>query len=137
MAIGVSKDGQWVVTTHRSNELVLWNLSELNHQKVSGEANIYSAFFVGGQPNYLWQDLNNNVIGKTLAATYWSSLNTFQSMATRTTIRMAATGLLMNTGTCFSATGKAFPRYSGTATAPASSAPANSSISACLTQGFC
>src|SRR5690554_7905867 len=61
MAIGVSKDGQWVVTTHRSNELVLWNLSELNHQKVSGEANIYSAFFVGGQPNYLWQDLNNNV----------------------------------------------------------------------------
>lgn len=61
MAIGVSANGEWALTTHRSNELILWNLPEQDHLQVSEVANIYSAFFVDGQPNYLWQDLDNNV----------------------------------------------------------------------------
>lgn len=61
MAVDVSDDGRYVISSHRSNHLVLWNIEEERHKVLSSDANIYSAYFVPGQRTFLWQDLNDSV----------------------------------------------------------------------------
>jgi len=61
MAVGVSDDGRYVISSHRSNHLVLWDLQNEHHQTLSNDANIYSAYFIPGHDLFLWQDLSNTV----------------------------------------------------------------------------
>jgi len=61
MSVGVSSDGRYAVSAHRDNQLVLWNLEERSHQRLSERANIYSAGFVQGTDLILWQDLEDTV----------------------------------------------------------------------------
>lgn len=71
MAVSVSSDGRYAISTHRSKELVLWDLESQNHEVLSEDANIYSAYFVPGHDAFLWQDTHDvvrvqTVDGKTL-----------------------------------------------------------------------
>ncbi|SOB77643.1 hypothetical protein SAMN04488490_3467 [Marinobacter sp. LV10R510-11A] len=65
MAVGVSDDGRYVISSHRSNHLVLWDIKEDRYEVVSSDANIYSAYFIPGQRAFLWQNLNNTVTAQT------------------------------------------------------------------------
>lgn len=66
MAISVSSDGHYAISTHRSKELVLWDLEAKSHKVLSEEANIYSAFFVPGRDAFLWQDTHDVVRVQTI-----------------------------------------------------------------------
>ena len=61
MAASVSDDGHFVLTSHKDNHLVLWNLEDQSHHEVADNANLYSASFVPGRDAFLWQDLANRV----------------------------------------------------------------------------
>ena len=49
MSIGVSESGRYIVSAHRDNKLILWDLQEKQWNTLSGKANLYSAYFVPGQ----------------------------------------------------------------------------------------
>jgi hypothetical protein len=61
MAVGVSSDGRFAVTTHRDNALVLWDLQAQESKTLASDANIYSAYFVPKNDAFLWQDLKDIV----------------------------------------------------------------------------
>jgi len=69
MAVGVSSDGRYVVSSHRKNELVLWDIGKRQHVRLASDANIYSAQFVPGRHAILWQDLNDVVRVQTTEGT--------------------------------------------------------------------
>ncbi|MFD2436644.1 hypothetical protein [Modicisalibacter luteus] len=56
MVIGVSSDGHYAISTHRSKHLVLWDLEKHQKEIISRDANIYSAYFIHGRDAFLWQD---------------------------------------------------------------------------------
>ncbi|HET8790077.1 MAG TPA: WD40 repeat domain-containing protein [Modicisalibacter sp.] len=61
MVIGVSSDGRYAISTHKSKHLVLWNLQRHSRKILSTNANIYSAYFIHDRAAFLWQDLNDTV----------------------------------------------------------------------------
>ncbi|PAV27104.1 hypothetical protein CF392_02750 [Tamilnaduibacter salinus] len=61
MAVSVSSDGDYAVSSHRDNSLVLWDLEARNKDVLAKNANIYSARFIRDRSVFLWQDLNNVV----------------------------------------------------------------------------
>jgi len=61
MAVGVSDDGRYAISTHDDKRLVLWNLADRSSEVLSNNANIYSAYFVPGRDVFLWQDLEDVV----------------------------------------------------------------------------
>ncbi|MBQ0833322.1 WD40 repeat domain-containing protein [Marinobacter sp.] len=61
MSLGVSNDGRYIISSHRSNHLVLWDLANERYRELADDANIYSAYFVPGHELFLWQDLSNTV----------------------------------------------------------------------------
>ncbi|MGO2241326.1 MAG: WD40 repeat domain-containing protein [Halomonas sp.] len=61
MALGVSSDGKYVVTTHEDGALVLWDVERKKREVLSNEANIYSAYFIEGGDAFLWQDQDDVV----------------------------------------------------------------------------
>lgn len=61
MAVGVSDDGRYAISSHRDNRLILWSLEEESYREIADDANIYSAFFVPKRDAFLWQDLNDQV----------------------------------------------------------------------------
>ncbi len=61
MVVSVSEDGHYAVSSHRDNELVLWNIEQRTHKAISDSANIYSAYFIQGRDVFLWQDLDDVV----------------------------------------------------------------------------
>ncbi|TVP52679.1 MAG: WD40 repeat domain-containing protein, partial [Halomonas sp.] len=61
MALGVSSDGKYVVTTHEDGALVLWDVERKKREVLSNEANIYSAYFIEESDAFLWQDQNDLV----------------------------------------------------------------------------
>jgi len=79
MSLGVSDDGRYIISSHRSNHLVLWDIEEGRYKALSDDANIYSAYFVPGQYAVLWQNLNNTV---TIQTTDGKVLKQFQNFAT-------------------------------------------------------
>ena len=79
MSLGVSDDGRYIISSHRSNHLVLWDIEEEHYKALSDDANIYSAYFVPGQHTFLWQNLNNSV---TVQTTDGKVLEQFQHLAT-------------------------------------------------------
>ncbi|MDN6319411.1 MAG: WD40 repeat domain-containing protein [Marinobacter sp.] len=66
MSMGVSQSGRYIVSAHRDNKLILWDLQEKQWDKLSGEANLYSAYFVPDQNVFLWQDTDNTVTAQTV-----------------------------------------------------------------------
>jgi hypothetical protein len=60
-SLGVSGDGRFVVSADRDNRLLLWDLDSKTNKQISEQANIYSVYFVAGQPIYVWQDLSGLV----------------------------------------------------------------------------
>jgi len=66
MSAAVSSDGAYALTAHRENHLVLWNLRSKERQTISRNANIYSAYFIKGQPVFLWQDLEGRVVAQSV-----------------------------------------------------------------------
>ncbi|TBW51308.1 WD40 repeat domain-containing protein [Marinobacter halodurans] len=66
MAADVSRDGQYALTSHRDNALVLWNLQTHEYRQLHDNANIYSAAFVQDSHQVLWQDLDNVVHVETI-----------------------------------------------------------------------
>ncbi|TBW51245.1 WD40 repeat domain-containing protein [Marinobacter halodurans] len=61
MAADVSDDGQYALTSHRDNALVLWNLKTHEYRQLQDNANIYSAAFVPDSHQIMWQGLDNVV----------------------------------------------------------------------------
>lgn len=61
MALGVSSDGKYVVTTHEDGALVLWDIERKKREVLSNEANIYSAYFIEESDAFLWQGQNDLV----------------------------------------------------------------------------
>jgi WD40 repeat protein len=59
--LGVSGDGRFVISADRDNRLLYWDLDAKTNKQISEQANIYSAYFVAGQPIYVWQDLSGLV----------------------------------------------------------------------------
>ncbi|KKN08587.1 hypothetical protein LCGC14_1055160 [marine sediment metagenome] len=66
MSMGVSESGRYIVSAHRDNKLILWDLQEKQWDTLSADANLYSAYFVPGQNVFLWQDTNNTVNAQTV-----------------------------------------------------------------------
>ncbi|MFT7337257.1 MAG: hypothetical protein ACI92B_000578 [Marinobacter maritimus] len=66
MSIGVSESGRYVISAHRDNKLVLWDLNEKRWDKLSDNTNLYSAYFVPGRNAFLWQDTGNTVTAQTV-----------------------------------------------------------------------
>ncbi|MGC3875124.1 WD40 repeat domain-containing protein [Halomonas sp. GXIMD04776] len=66
MALGVSSDGRYAISTHLSKHLVLWNLEQRSREILSTNANIYSAYFIHDRHAFLWQDLNDQVRVQTI-----------------------------------------------------------------------
>ncbi|PFG10060.1 hypothetical protein ATI45_2471 [Marinobacter sp. LV10MA510-1] len=66
MSMGVSESGRYVVSAHRDNKLILWDLQEKQWDTLSGDANLYSAYFIPGQNAFLWQDTDNIVTAQTV-----------------------------------------------------------------------
>ncbi|EAZ99590.1 WD40 repeat domain-containing protein [Marinobacter sp. ELB17] len=79
MSIGVSDDGRYIISSHRSNHLILWDIKKENYKALSDDANIYSAYFVPDQQAFLWQSLDNTV---TIQTTNGKVLKQFQNFAT-------------------------------------------------------
>ncbi len=61
MVVSVSSDGKFVVSSHQDNRLVFWDIINRSKNVLSGNANIYSAYFVKGRHVFLWQDLDDVV----------------------------------------------------------------------------
>lgn len=61
VSLGLSDDGSYVVSSHENNSIILWDLTKQKANRISSNANIYSAYFIKGGHNYLWQNLNNEV----------------------------------------------------------------------------
>ncbi|SDL05153.1 hypothetical protein SAMN05661010_00849 [Modicisalibacter muralis] len=61
MVIGVSSDGRYAISTHKSQHLVLWDLQQHSRDILSTHANIYSAYFIHDRDAFLWQDLDDIV----------------------------------------------------------------------------
>jgi len=61
MAIGVSPDGHYAVTSHLDNQLRLWDLRIKEQSTLSRNANIYSASFVSDSGVFIWQDTDDLV----------------------------------------------------------------------------
>src|SRR5680860_791291 len=65
-SLGVSESGRYIVSAHRDNKLIIWDLQEKQWNTLSGKANLYSAYFVPGQNAFLWQDTDNTVTAQTV-----------------------------------------------------------------------
>ena len=61
MTVSVSADGNYVISSHRDNSLILWDINNKKRIKITDDANIYSAYFAKGGDYYIWQGLNNVV----------------------------------------------------------------------------
>ncbi|KPP99739.1 MAG: hypothetical protein HLUCCO03_15545 [Marinobacter sp. HL-58] len=66
MSAGVSDSGRYVITTHRNNELILWDIESKDWKTVHTKANLYSASFVPGKHAFVWQDLTDQVTVQTI-----------------------------------------------------------------------
>lgn len=66
MSAAVSSDGAFALTAHQDNQLIMWDLRNQEHEAISRNANIYSAYFVQDKPVFLWQNLENKVIAQSV-----------------------------------------------------------------------
>ena len=66
MSMGVSESGRYVISAHRDNKLIIWDVQEKQWNTLSRKANLYSAYFVPGQNAFLWQDTENIVTAQTI-----------------------------------------------------------------------
>jgi len=65
MSVSVSESGRYIVSAHRDNKLILWDLNKRHWKTLSKHANLYSAKFVPSQNAFLWQDTDNIVTVQT------------------------------------------------------------------------
>ena len=79
MSMGVSESGRYIISAHRDNKLILWDLHQKQRDTLSDNANLYSAYFVTGQNAFLWQDTDNLV---TVQSTDDKVLKQFQHFPT-------------------------------------------------------
>jgi WD-40 repeat, putative len=61
VSLGVSSDGQYIITAHGRDELVLWDVAKKEKKLLAKNANPYSAYFIPGSHEFMWQDTNNVV----------------------------------------------------------------------------
>ena len=73
----VSDSGHYVITAHRDNSLIIWNIKEKKWEKLSGTANIYGATFVPDREAFLWQSLNDRVKVQTVTGEELLDFNHF------------------------------------------------------------
>ncbi len=67
MALSLSSNGQYVISTDISRHAVLWDLKQHAHKIIGSKINIYSAYFVKNTNNFMYQnDINNEVIIRNL-----------------------------------------------------------------------
>ena len=60
-SLGVSNDGQYIITAHGRDELVLWDVAKKEKKLLAKNANPYSAYFIPDSHEFMWQDTNNVV----------------------------------------------------------------------------
>lgn len=61
VVVSISSDGQYIISSHSKSAVVLWNIKDKSKQIISREANIFSAYFIRGGHDFMWQDTNNIV----------------------------------------------------------------------------
>ena len=61
VVVSISSDGQYVITSHRNNEIVLWEIPNQKRKVISKQGNIYSAYFIKRSHKFVWQDLSDIV----------------------------------------------------------------------------
>jgi hypothetical protein len=60
-SLSVSSDGRYVISAHEDGALVLWDVDAQEREKLSDNANLYSAYFIPEGDAFLWQDQNDVV----------------------------------------------------------------------------
>ena len=60
-SLEVSSDGQYIITAHGRDELVLWDVAKKEKKLLAKNANPYSAYFIPDSHEFMWQDTNNVV----------------------------------------------------------------------------
>lgn len=60
-SLSVSSDGRYVISAHEDGALVLWDVDAQQREKLSDNANLYSAYFIPEGDAFLWQDQNDVV----------------------------------------------------------------------------
>ncbi len=71
-SLSVSSDGTYALSAHGDRKIVLWDITAHKHRVLSDNGNLFSAYFVKGSHNFIWQDLEGvvhvqNVNGKELS----------------------------------------------------------------------
>lgn len=72
MVLSVSSDGNYVISSSVSQDIVLWNIPQKTYKVIANHANVYSAYFIKNSDDFIYQnDRSNkvyvmNVNGKTL-----------------------------------------------------------------------
>jgi len=61
MAVSVSSDGRYVVSSHQDGRLYVWDLDQRDRTLITEQANIYSAYFVPNRHAFMWQELDRTV----------------------------------------------------------------------------
>jgi len=62
MSAAVSADGRYALTAHGDNQLFVWDLDEKSRERISQDANIYSAAVAPESSVFLWQNLDGEVV---------------------------------------------------------------------------
>lgn len=60
-SLSVSSDGRYVISAHEDGALVLWDVDAQEREKLSDNANLYSAYFIPEGDAFLWQDQDDVV----------------------------------------------------------------------------
>lgn len=61
MAVSVSSDGQYALTSDDGRYIILWDVIHQKRKVISRHGNIYSAYFIKNTNKFMWQDLKDIV----------------------------------------------------------------------------
>ena len=77
MVVSVSSDGQYALSSHQDNKIILWNLKSKKKKIISSNGNLYSAYFIKSTNTFMWQDLEDVVHLQKINGTEIKSFNHF------------------------------------------------------------
>lgn len=62
MVVSASNDGKYAIATSLDKKLLLWDLANNKVKLIDNDVNIYSAYFIKGSDNFIYQDNKTNEV---------------------------------------------------------------------------